>query len=115
MGKKRIHVKGHYRKLPDGSKTYVSAHDRNIPTDKPYDEWYAPKTHTRWKKSQSEDYRRRLVYDSTDKRKSRRNRYIEAGRILQQLANVTTDEETKRKAKKDADYFFERARKLKEK
>ena len=37
-------------------------------------------------------------------------RYLEAGRMIQELANVTTDGETKEKGKADATYFFEKAR-----
>lgn len=111
MGKEIVNVKGHYRKLPDGSKTHVSAHQRKITTTKSYDEWFTPKGHTGWSKEQSKDYRRRKVLDSTDKRKTWHNRYVEAGRKMQYLTNVTQDKETERKAKKDADYFFDMAKK----
>lgn len=50
---------------------------------------------------------------STDKRRSLHDRRIEAGRAAQALANVTKDEETKRKAEADAQYFYEKAKSTK--
>jgi hypothetical protein len=50
------------------------------------------------------------LLDATDKKKSMHDRYVEAGRMIQELANVTVDEDTKKKAKEDADYFFEKAK-----
>jgi hypothetical protein len=70
--------------------------------------WFKPKKHTGWKKTQSATTRRRKVMSATDKRKSIHNRYLEAGRKMQALANVTEDKPTKRKAKADANYFFKK-------
>ncbi len=73
--------------------------------------WFKPKDITGWKKSMSAKDRRRLVLRATDRRKSMRNRYIEAGRKMLALSNVTNDVETYNKARSDADYFFNKARK----
>jgi len=72
--------------------------------------WFHPKKHTGWRKTQKASTRRFRLLDSTDKRKSMHNRYLEAGRKAQALANVTEDSETKRKAKSDAEYFFDKLR-----
>lgn len=50
--------------------------------------------------------RRADAVDSRPKNWSRNKKYLSAARALQALANVTTDPETKRVAKEDADYFF---------
>ena len=96
------------------------------------EKWFAPKTHTGWSKSQSAAVRRRKVlaeaerktvhrkaytYTRDSKRVSVRptriaqDRYLTAGKMIQSLANVTTDPETKKKARADAKYFFELAKK----
>ena len=72
--------------------------------------WFKPKGHTGWKKTQKASYRRKLVLLSTDKRKTLRSRYVEAGRKMLALANVTQDPETKKKALSDAKYFFNRVK-----
>lgn len=48
---------------------------------------------------------------ATDKRMSRHDRYVQAGRMIQALANVTKDKATERKANSDATYFFNKAQK----
>jgi len=75
--------------------------------------WFYPQTHTGWKKTQSSSIRRRKLLHATDKRKTMHNRYVEAGRMIQALANVTRDKATKRKAKQDANYFFKKAQQSK--
>lgn len=72
--------------------------------------WFVKRTHTGWKKTQKADTRRRKLLEATDKRRSLHARYVEAGRMAQQLANVTADPETKRKATADAQHFFLRAK-----
>ena len=47
---------------------------------------------------------------TTDHRKSRDSRYLQAGHRINALANVTQDRETERKARSDARYFYGRAR-----
>lgn len=43
------------------------------------------------------------------------SRYVQAGRMAQQLANITVDPETKKKAQSDADKLFAMARRMKKK
>ena len=59
-----------------------------------------------WSKKMSASRRRRLALQSRPDHWPRRKQYLSAGRALQALANVTKDRETKRKAKADAKYFF---------
>jgi len=73
--------------------------------------WFNPKKHSGWKKSQKQTTRRAKLLSATDKRKSMHNRYLEAGRKAQALANVTKDKETERLARSDADYFFKKVKK----
>jgi len=68
--------------------------------------WFKPGKHTGWKKEQKASTRRSKLLRATDKRKTMHNRYLEAGRKAQALSNVTNDKETEKKAKSDADYFF---------
>ena len=68
---------------------------------------------TGWKKNQAAVTRRRKLLESTDKRKTMYNRYMEAGRRIQALANITSDDSTKQKASADAKHFFKMARKVK--
>lgn len=75
--------------------------------------WYLPKTHSGWRKTQSTEERRRKLMASTDKRLSLHDRYVQAGRKIQSLANVTKDKPTGSKARMDAMYFFRRAEKKK--
>jgi len=72
--------------------------------------WFNPKKHTGWKKSQTARSRRQHLIRYTDKRKNMHNRYVQAGRRVQALANVTTDPETEKLARRDAVYFFKKAR-----
>jgi hypothetical protein len=73
--------------------------------------FFNPKTHIGWHKSQSTETRRRNALNGTDKNLSLHSRYIQAGRKLIALSNVTTDPVTKLKARSDADYFFAQGRK----
>lgn len=66
---------------------------------------------TGWRKTQDATTRRKKLYASTDKRKNRHERYLQAARRAQALANITKDPETKKKARLDAQYFYRRARK----
>ena len=70
------------------------------------EKWFNPKKHTGWRKEQKASTRRSKLLRATDKRKTMHNRYREAGRKAQALANVTADKETEKKSKTDADYFF---------
>lgn len=73
--------------------------------------WYTHNKITNWKKGQSATVRRRHLLVTTDKRKSLHDRYVEAGRRSQALANVQKDKATKRLASLDARYFFAKAKK----
>lgn len=77
------------------------------------DKWFEPETQTGWKKTQSTTTRRRMLLDATDKRKTMDARYLDAGRKVQALANVSKDKRTEELAGRDARYFFAKARKLK--
>ena len=70
--------------------------------------WFKPHDETGWSKTQSPEVRRRHLLSATDKRKSLRKRYLEAGRKALALANVTKDKTTKTKARSDAEYFFKK-------
>lgn len=72
--------------------------------------WFKPKKVTGWKKEQPASVRRmKLLKASKDV--SKRKRLVSAGRRALALSNVTTDKETKVKARGDADYFFNLAKK----
>jgi len=75
------------------------------------EKWFKPEKETGWKKTQKPATRRRKLMAATDKRRSRHDQYVEAGRMINALANVTKDRETERKARSDAVYFFKRAEK----
>lgn len=77
--------------------------------------WAKFEKFTGWKKGQKPVTRRRKVLAATDKRRSMHNRYVEAGRMMNQLANVTTDKPTERAARADANYFFRMTKKTPEK
>jgi hypothetical protein len=72
--------------------------------------WAEFNTKTGWKKTQRPSTRYAKMLSATDKRTSLHDRYVEAGRMLNQLANVTVDQPTERTARDDADYFFKKAR-----
>ena len=73
--------------------------------------WFHPKKHTGWDKDQSPTTRRRKLMASTPKSMSMRKRHVQAGRRANALANVTTDKATATKARSDANYFFNLAKK----
>lgn len=63
-----------------------------------------------WNKDASETQRHKEAMDSRPKNWSDHKKYLSIARALQALANVNTDAETKKIAKRDADYFFEKAK-----
>ena len=73
--------------------------------------WFAPGKPTGWHKGDPATTRRARLLKFADKRRTKHNQYLQAACKALALANVTTDAETKRKARADSDYFFERARK----
>ena len=74
--------------------------------------WFKPKKHTGWQKTQNATTRRRKLLASTPKRMNMKDRYVQAGRRANALANVTKDDRTGKLARQDADYFFDKASKL---
>jgi len=75
--------------------------------------WFNPKSHSGWSKSQTATTRRRKLLSSTIKSKSFHDRYVAAGRKIQSLANVSRDKRTSELARKDAIYFFRKAKQKK--
>ena len=63
-----------------------------------------------WSKGQTAKKRRSLALRSRPKGWSLDRKYLSTARALQALANVTTDYETRKAAKADAEYFFGKAR-----
>lgn len=59
-----------------------------------------------WKKSLPASTRRRKALSSRPKNWSLRRRRLSAGRALLALSNVTRDKVTRKKARRDAMYFF---------
>lgn len=64
------------------------------------DKFFKPGKTLNWHKEDSQTTRRRNALSS------RHGNYLKAARALQALSNVTQDSETKRKARNDAAYFF---------
>lgn len=62
--------------------------------------WFNPKRHTGWHKNDPVSVRRRRVL------RAFHGNALRAGRAMLALSNVTKDPETKRKARADAEYFF---------
>lgn len=58
-----------------------------------------------WSKELDASTRRSKLFSTTDKKKTRHNRYLEAFHAAQGLANLTKDPDTKKKARSDAQYF----------
>jgi hypothetical protein len=102
MAQIKVTRKSYVRK--DGIKvngTTYYAKDRGKPGKTPDTEkWYQHNVEMNWHKDQPAEIRRAnaLKAHSGDK--------LATGRALQALANVTTDLETAKLAKIDADYFF---------
>ena len=70
---------------------------------------------TGWHYTQKPEYRRRLVYESTDKRRSNYKRYLEAAKKMTAVANVSQNSNVRQTAKADADYFYSKVRQLNKK
>ncbi len=70
------------------------------PTKRKSKKWFEPGPSLHWEKSQGQSTRRRNALAA------RRGNPLRAAKALQALSNVTTDEETHRKARADALYFF---------
>ena len=66
------------------------------------EKFFDPKVKMNWHKDLSEETRRKNALDAHG------GSVLATARALQELSNVTTDAETKRLTKIDADYFFSR-------
>lgn len=62
--------------------------------------WYKPTTNTGWKKNMPVVKRRKMVLDAHGRDT------LSAARGMQALANVTTDKVTKKQARADAMFFY---------
>lgn len=72
-------------------------------------QWYDPKTESGWGKGMPQRKRRSLVL------KAQKGDELAAAQALQALANVTTDRDTRIKARSDAEHFYRlHARKVKQ-
>lgn len=104
MGTIRVTRKGYVRK--DGtsvkSTTYYTE-DKGKPGRTPESKkFFAPGVKMNWSKDLPLETRRENALQAHEGNK------LATARALQELSNVTTDEETKKLAKIDADYFFAR-------
>lgn len=102
MAQLKVNRKSYVRK--DGTQvkaTTYYAKDRGKPGKTPESEkWYEHNVEMNWHKDDPAETRRANAL------KSHKGDDLAAARALQALANVTTDSETARVAKTDADYLF---------
>ena len=102
MAEIKVTRKGYVRK--DGTRVKGTTYyikDRGEPGKTPQSEkWYTHNVEMDWHKNQQPQVRRANAL------KAHKGDKLAAARALQALANVTTDAETARLAKADADYFF---------
>ena len=68
-------------------------------------QYFVPKMKGGWKKTQSTAYRRQKLLDDTDKRHSLEKRRKQAAQNAQIIANRTSDEQARKKAIWDRNYF----------
>jgi hypothetical protein len=103
-GKLVVHRKGYVRK--DGTRVKASTFkikDRGKKGRTPKSKrWYKPKVKMDWEKGMPMAQRRRNAL------RAHGGDELSTARALQALANVTTDNATKVKAKADANYFYKR-------
>ena len=65
---------------------------------------------TGWHYTQKPEYRRRLVYESTDRRMSKHKRCLEAAKKMIAVANVNQNKNVRQTAKSDANFFYRKGR-----
>jgi len=98
----KVNRKSYVRKdgtVVQGTTYYTK--DKGKPGKTPESEkFYHPKVEMHWHKDQSTEVRRANAL------KAHNGNELATARALQALANVTTDAETTKLAKADADYFF---------
>lgn len=91
--------------IRNGKRVTFLTPDKGKPGKTPKSEqWYQPGVETGWKKEMPEGERRRLVLQA------HKGDELSSARSMQAKANVTTDRETKQRARADAQYFFRRHR-----
>ncbi len=104
MTKIKVTRKGYVRK--DGTNvkgTTYYTEDKGKPGKTPESEkFFHPKVKMNWSKELPKEVRRRNALEAHG------GNILATARALQELSNVTTDAETKRLTKEDADYFFAR-------
>jgi len=71
------------------------------------EKWFKPGKSSGWKKEYPAGKRRRIEL------KANKGDYLKAARAKMSLANVTQDEETEKKARADALYFYKEYKKRK--
>ncbi len=102
MAKIKVTRKRYVRKdgtVVNGTTYYTK--DKGKPGKTPdREKFYHPKVAMHWHKDQSAEVRRANAL------KAHNGNKLSTARALQALANVTTDAETAKLAKADADYFF---------
>lgn len=102
MAQIKVNRKSYVRKdgtVVQGTTYYTK--DKGKPGKTPESEkFYHPKVEMHWHKDQSTEVRRANAL------KAHNGNELATARALQALANVTTDAETTKLAKADADYFF---------
>jgi hypothetical protein len=102
MDKVNVTRKSYTRK--DGTRvkgTTYSAEDRGKPGKTPEDQkFFQPGVKMNWHKDLPADVRRSHALEAHG------GNVLAAARALQELSNVTTDPETKKLTKEDADHFF---------
>ncbi len=104
MAKIQVTRKSYIRK--DGTRvkgTTYYTEDKGKPGKTPESEkFFHPGVKMNWSKESSAEVRRKNALEAHG------GDVLAAARALQELSNVTTDVETKRLTKADADYFFSR-------
>ena len=110
LSKKRTYVKPHTR-IRNGKRVHVKGHYRDL-----REKWFHPKGElSGWSKDQEEAIRMQHLREEARKRgdgQITRRSLVSTGRAAQALANVTQDEETERKARKDAKELFDQAKQM---
>lgn len=71
------------------------------------EKWFHPKVEMGWKKTMPMRARRKVALDA------HKGNILSTARALQSLANITTDKTTKKLARDDARYFFDKYNKNK--
>jgi len=65
-----------------------------------------------WHYTQDPIIRRKLIYDSTDKQRSKYIRYLQAAKKMEAVFNANLNSNVKQTAKADSDYFYSKVRSM---